>query len=112
MLRVTEQRDWPLWSFCQTLTLIKYHIDESHSRSMLQFDSSREGREGNTWKWGETVVFVMQGGGDRQSYCTVAKDVSASAIQTISRQHSGSSLQQPLSWRRLYSRWGIREPVQ
>lgn len=31
--------------------------------------------------------------GDGRSYCTVAKDVSASAIQTISRQHSGSSLQ-------------------
>lgn len=55
---------------------------------------------------GNCVVFMVQGGGDRQSYCTVAKDMSASAIQTISRQHSGSSLQQPLSCRRRYSGGG------
>uniref|UniRef100_A0A3Q3KYE9 SRC kinase signaling inhibitor 1 n=1 Tax=Mastacembelus armatus TaxID=205130 RepID=A0A3Q3KYE9_9TELE len=36
---------------------------------------------------------MVQGGGYQHCYCTVAKDVSACAIQTISRQHSGSSLQ-------------------
>lgn len=80
--------------------------------SLTQAEKGEKEILGNRGGGGETVVFVMQEGGDRQSYCTVAKDVSASAIQTISRQHSGSSLRQPLSWRRRYSRWGIREPVQ
>lgn len=35
-----------------------------------------------------------------ESYCTVAEDASASAIQTISRRHSGSSLRWPLGCRR------------
>lgn len=83
-----------------SLTLIKYHINESHSRSVVQFVSDR----GNPWK--EEKLIMVQGGRNRHSYCTVAKDVSASAIQTISRQHSGSSLQQPLSRRRRYSGGG------
>lgn len=88
-------------------TLMKATADPL--RSLTQGETREREIHG---KEAKTVVFVVQGGGGGQSYCTVAKDVSASAIQTISRQHSGSSLQQPLSWRRRCSRWGIREPVQ
>lgn len=42
------------------------------------------------------VLFCSWCKEETSNYCSVAKDMSASAIQTIGRQHSGSSLQQIL----------------
>ena len=56
LLRVNEHGDGPLCSFCQSFTLIKYHINKSHSRSMQQFDSGREGKV--LEKWGKKTVVV------------------------------------------------------
>lgn len=55
---------------------------------------------------------MVQGGGDRQSYCTVAKDVSASCHPNNQQTAfwelitAASELEETLQW------WGIREPVQ
>lgn len=106
LLRVTEHRDDPLCSFWQTLTLINTTLIKATVDPCCSLTQAEKGGKGNTLKGRKIVVFMVQGVGERQSYCTVAKDVSASAIQTISRQHSGSSLQQPLSWRRRYSGGG------
>lgn len=53
LLRVNEHRYSPLRSFCQALALIKYYINESHSRSVLQFDS---GRGGNPFERGKKLL--------------------------------------------------------
>ncbi len=79
---------------------------------MLLFDSSRAGNDVKNWKRGRTVVLMVQGGGDRQSYCTVAKDVSASCHPNNQQTAfwelitAASELEETLQW------WGIREPVQ
>lgn len=85
---------------------IKYHINGSSSRSMLLLDLGSERKTGKFLEREKTVVLVVQGGWDRNGSYTVAKDAFAFAVQTMSRQHSGSSLQQPLSWRRLCSGGG------
>lgn len=50
LLWVNEQRDGPLCSFCQSLTLIKYPINESHSTPRCSLTQAEKGSGGNPWK--------------------------------------------------------------